>query len=136
MEVWFFTKDNTDVGGVQFYFTSPPQYSLVHCTTSLTDFPVDLPSGTTKDWTIVLTRTSGIELKVYCNDVEVLDVVISDSICGTGVYTRWNGDVDKIMFHRDKASDYYRPGKFFRRKQINKEKTNKLILYQFYMIKS
>ena len=111
VEVWFFTNDNTDVGGVQFYFTSPPQYSIVHCTKSLTDFPVDLPSASTKDWTIVLTRTSGIKLKVYCNDVEVLDVVISDSICGNGVYTRWNGDVDKIMFHRDTASDYYRPGK-------------------------
>ena len=101
VQVWFYTAAGADVGGVIFFFTSPPKYHLVHCSTSRTNFPVDLPSGTTKVWTITLTRTSGIRLRVQCNDVEVLNVVISDTICGHTVYTRWDRQVGKILFHQD-----------------------------------
>ena len=111
LQLWFYTAAELDVGGVIFFFRSPPQYSLVHCSSS-SDFPVDLPSGTPKLWTITLTRTSGIRLTVHCNDVEVLNVVISGAICGSSysLYTRWDRQVGKILFHHDTASDQYRPG--------------------------
>ena len=99
-------------GSIQILFKSTVQYGFGWCSRgSYTDFPATLPSSKDKIWRITLTRTSGVRLRINCNDVEVLDVVLSDRVCSDNRWsTNWNGDVERIEFRsRDTASDHYRP---------------------------
>ena len=91
------------------------QYFVRGCT-YWTDFPTDLniPSETDKVWTIFLSRTSEVRrMVVFCNEVEILNMVMSESNCK---YKKWEEqwiqrDVTRIGFSQyDKASDYYRIG--------------------------
>ena len=114
--VFFYTSDNT--GRVYLYFTSTPQYYIKYCN-SKTDFPADLPADVNKIWRIGITRTSGIRLQIHCNDVEVLNILISDTTCSNKNWSwikYWTRVKKKIYFtSEDTASDYYRayqgPGK-------------------------
>ncbi len=50
---------------------------------------------------------------IHCNDVEVLDILLSSTTCSHGSWSGvWNRDVTKIKFYsdRDTASDNYRAG--------------------------
>ena len=112
--MYFYTARGDYIGGVGLYFKSPPQYYLGWCTLSRSDFPTHLPTETDKIWTITLNKILGIRLIIYCNNKEVLNVVLSDTICYYSDWSSyWGRDVGKIMFPSccDKASDYYRPGK-------------------------
>ena len=98
-------------GGVVLYFTDPPQYEIKYCTTSRTDIPTTLPTDENKVWKISLTRTPGIRVVIHCNDVEVLNFLVSETTCGVGSgwSDTWSRDVDKIRFGKlETASDYYR----------------------------
>ncbi|KAL5257686.1 hypothetical protein ACHWQZ_G012567 [Mnemiopsis leidyi] len=105
--LFFYTSNSA--GRVYLYFTSTPQYYIKYCT-SRTDFPADLPADVNKIWRIGITRTLGIRLQIHCNDVEVLNILISDTTCSDGDWTRyWNEDIEKIYFNSgDTASDYYK----------------------------
>ena len=110
VSVWFFTTKGSFAGAVHLYFSSTPQYKLKDCT-SWTKFPTALPTDTYKVWKISLTRTSGIRLVINCNEVEVLNVLLSESTCSVSWWnTGWSRDVEKISFssYSDTASDYYR----------------------------
>ncbi|KAL5252523.1 hypothetical protein ACHWQZ_G015337 [Mnemiopsis leidyi] len=113
VNVRLYSPQGESAGGVFFYFHASPQYYLNHCNISWTNFPTALPSEKDKVWTITLSRISGeIRVVVNCNDIEVLNVVLSSSTCTDNTWrTYWSRDVDKIYFHptADKASDYYRP---------------------------
>ena len=109
--VWFYSAGVDYAGTVGLYFTSTLQYSIYHCTSS-TNLPVTPPSAADKVWRITLTRTAGVRVVIHCNDVEVLNRLLS-STCSNGAWsTIWNRDVAKIQFDsgRDTASDYYRAG--------------------------
>ena len=112
-EVWVeFTSDNSYVGEFGIYFSSTPQYYISFCM-SYTDFPVSLPSDVEKVWRITLNRNSGIRLLIHCNNVEVLNILMSDNTCYSysSWSTYWNRNVERIWFHHsDTASDYYRAG--------------------------
>ena len=111
----FHDKNGLRAGGITFYFSSrysTPQYSIHSCVKQ--DFPTRLPDATEKVWRIKKTKSSGIGIQVHCNDVKVLDVVLSDELCST--YSSWNTvwskDMVKMSFHdSDTASDYYRLSK-------------------------
>ena len=112
--VFFYTAGGDSAGGVWLFFTSPPQYYLDSCSTSLTNFPTDLPTETDKILTLTLTRTSGtVRVSIHCNNKEVLNVELSDTICSDSRWsTYWSRDVEKIRFPSlETTSDYYRPGK-------------------------
>ena len=50
---------------------------------------------------------------IYCNNKEVLNVVMSDATCTVSTWsTYWGKDVEKMKFDSslDSASDYYRAG--------------------------
>ena len=116
VKVYFYTAGGDLAGGVVLYFTSPPQYWLSRCSTSRTNLPTALPTETDKIWTVTLTRTSGtLRVSLHCNNKEVLNVVLSDTICSSSNYkwsSYWSWDVEKIKFSSSgTASDYYRPGK-------------------------
>ena len=110
VKVGFYTESEVVAGGVILHFASQPQYELSQCTTSRTDIPTTLPTDTNKVWKISLTRTSDIRLVIHCNEVEVLNVLLSDTTCGVGSSwsDAWSRDVEKISFKDDTASDYYR----------------------------
>ena len=111
MEVYFYNSQRNDAGGVYIKFNSPPQYRILYCNTSWTNFPTDLPTATDKVWRVTLTRTSGIRLVIHCNEVEVLNILTSESSCSYSDWSKhWSRKVAKIYFNTDNdtASDYYR----------------------------
>ncbi len=111
--VYFYeSTGNTAARIVQFIFTATPKYAISYCSHSWTKFPTTLPSATDKVWRLTLTRTSGIRLQIHCNDVEVLNLLMSDSTCRYPYHTDWSKywtkDVAKIKFSSsDGASDFY-----------------------------
>ena len=110
--VYFDDVHDNPAGGVFLYFSSSIKYGLGYCSTSWANFLTPLPSETDKVWTI--TRSSGTPtIVIHCNNKEVLNVVMSDSMCGDSYWsTFWSKEVKKIVFmSSDTASDYYRPGK-------------------------
>ena len=100
-------------GGITFYFTSMLKYWLWECILGdHPEFQTKVPTEVNKVWRITLSRTSGERrVVVHCNEVEVLNVVLSNSTCGKDGWTLpWSKDVVKIKFeHDDTASDLYRP---------------------------
>ena len=115
VQMFFYSPEVQLAGGVEFKFTSPPQYQIVWCT-ALTDFPTELPSETEKVWTIALAKASeGTRVVVNCNNKEVLNMVLSDATCSSDKSWRknWDRNVERIVFSSccDTASDYYRLGK-------------------------
>ena len=116
MSIYFSTSQREDrdyvVSGLAINFTPTPHYLLYRCTSSWTDFPTNLPLEVDKIWRITLDKTAGIRVKIRCNGVEVLNVLLSDSMCDyRGWLEFWSKKVEMISFsYFDSASDYYRPG--------------------------
>ena len=96
---------------VMIRFSSPPQYYIYPCAT-WTNFPVSLPTDEERVWRITLNRNSGIRLLIHCNNVEVLNILMSSTCSSSYWSTRWSRTVGTISFHPtyDTASDYYRAG--------------------------
>ena len=113
VRVIFYSAEGEHAGQVSLYFRSTLQYDLNWCSSSSYNLPVAPPSATDKVWRITLTRTAGVRLVIHCNEVEVLDMLLSDATCSDSDHwsTVWSRDVTKIEFHSDdKASDYYKSG--------------------------
>jgi hypothetical protein len=110
VNVRFFSSQGRLAGRVFIRFTSPPQYELGWCTDG-NNFPTNLPTDTVKVWRLTLTRTSGVRIMMHCNEVEVLNFLISGSTCSyTSWSDNWSSKVAAIQFPSlDTASDYYRP---------------------------
>ena len=112
MYVFFYTSGREYVGNVRIMFSSTPQYYIEYCR-SWTNFPVSLPTEVEKVWRITLNRNSGIRLLIHCNNVEVLNFLMSSSTCSFSSWgTNWSRTVGKVWFnyYSDTASDYYRAG--------------------------
>ena len=106
----FFSAGGDYAGEVYLFFISTLHYYFKWCSTTWLN-PVTEPSANDKVWRITLTRTAGVRLVIHCNDVEVLDMLLSDATCRSGWSTHWSRDVTKIQFHHnDLASDDYRAG--------------------------
>ena len=119
ISVIFFNSRGDLAGGVwiSFYSVSTPFYFLPLCS-SYASFPSTLPTAVDKVWRISLNKTSDITLQIHCNDVEVLDFLLSDDTCSYSSTLNsdwdswryyWSKDVEWIRFpEEDTASDYYR----------------------------
>ena len=105
----FYSSQGDWAGTLHLYFSSTPQCLIGACSSRRTNFPTSLPSDNDKVWRITLTRTSGIRLVVHCNEVEVVNTLMSDSTCGKSDWSKyWSREVAKIRFPSyDTASDYY-----------------------------
>ena len=112
MILTFFSSQNIYAGGFMIKFSSRPKYLLPHCT-SWTDFPRRLPGPTKKIWRIAVHDLyPGVRLVVLCNEIQVLEVTLSNSKCSaeSNWSSFWRDDVKKIYFNAtDSASDFYRP---------------------------
>ena len=109
--VQLYPSQGGHTGGLVLYFYSTPVYKIGACSKNWTNFPTNLPPDNDKVWRVTLTRTSVIRLVVHCNEVEVLNILISGSTCGDSRWsTNWSREVAQIKFHSsDTASDYYQP---------------------------
>jgi hypothetical protein len=97
---------------VQVRFGSTPDCFIQYCSKTNSPLLSNLPSATTKVFRITLTRNPGIRIKILCNGVEIVNVLMSDFCEYASWRTFWNKDIVKIQFHRqDKASDKYRRGR-------------------------
>ena len=109
LRMYFYNAHQDQAGGVIIYFRSPPQYWLGQCISygNSKNFPTALPSETDKVWTI--TRSSGTpSVVIHCNNKEVLNVVLSDSICdNSGWRAIWSRDAEKISFTSDDTTSDY-----------------------------
>ena len=111
VRVYFFNSQGDSAGGVEIYFSSPQRYYHYYCSSSYTDFPNTLPTAVDKVWRISLTKTSDITLRIHCNDVAVVNFLLSDDTCdiiNSNWRDYWSRDVEKIAFSPSTASDYYR----------------------------
>ena len=113
MTVTFFNPQDGiwNSGRIIIYFESPqPKYKLVFCKWDKENFQTSVPDAREKVWRITKTRTSGIRIQIHCNDVEVLNVLLSDSTCPYNNWnTFWSKNMDRIRFNQDDtASRYFR----------------------------
>ena len=89
---------------------SSPTYLPLDCKNAGDQMPLltHLPSAAEKVWRIMVTKNSEIRLLVHCNDVKVVDTLISELTCKTAKFENWSKEVKKIKFHiYDTASDFY-----------------------------
>ena len=130
----FENSDGHEAAGFAIVFsTSPAKYRLYDCSMSggigyWHSFNKEVTSKV-KIWRFTKTRTSEIRVRIHCNDVELANVVLSDSFCGDNNWkTRWTRYVSQIFISKyDYASDFYRPyqlrpGKLFMTDQCSFDK--------------
>ena len=114
--VYLETLDAQDkyAGGVHISFSSSGIYDVNGCLDRIyVDFSTYLPDTTNKVWRITITKDAGTRLVIHCNDIEMLDITASDSVCTNSIWRSYfDRDMVKIYFDsNDKATDKYRPYK-------------------------
>ena len=114
VKFWFFTSVGVWTGGgVTLHFKSTVMFYLPFCMGNFKDFPIELPTETDKVWRITLTKTSDIRLVIHCNNIEVLDILMSNYCNDNRWITEWTTGGKMIRFGSgDKASDFYRGKQF------------------------
>lgn len=108
--VFFFSSHGGRAGGILLYFGPTLQYYIWHCQQGIySNFLAPLPTATEKEWRVTVTRTSSVRVVIQCQDVEVANVVLSDSTCSEEDWREtWSNDVEKIFFtDTDTATDLY-----------------------------
>ena len=104
----FYTGDFNIAGSVTIKFNSPIQYSLGQwCSSSYSPLPITPPDEVEKTWRIWYDQQEQA-LAVWCNDVKVLDVILSGDGCDSYTDWVWTRETVKIQFvSGDTASDQY-----------------------------
>ena len=105
--VLFYDNAGNYAGIVRIYFSTPIKYALEWCSSN-NYFPVSLPAAPDKTWTIEY-NTAELRLALYCNGVQALNVLLSDSECTRSDWrTYWERKPTQIKFSSyDTASDSY-----------------------------
>ena len=118
VDVRFLDANETFTGDVYIVFDTEIQYWLGGCNAGYAHFPVTLPTETKKTWTITYNHTEQ-RLVLHCNGVQVLNVVLSNSVCDYSDWINyWGRKFTQIEFYSwyDTASDTYcmssNPGKY------------------------
>ena len=110
MNVIFYDKYGDCAGSVLIKFDTVIEYQIGWCSKFYIPFPVTLPTRTQKTW-IFTYNYADKNLVFYCNGVQVLNVVLSDSTCNR--YYKWsnfwNNKPTQIKFYSklDDVSDSY-----------------------------
>ena len=109
--VRFFSIENSFAGGIIIYFDSDLYYTVENCVPR-TKLSANISSSSDKIWRVTLLRTSGITLQIHCDQVEVLKITMSDTVCTlNGWSTIWARKMARFFFvpPTDTATIYYRP---------------------------
>ena len=110
VDVEFYSSEVQAAGGIRIRFKDTLEYYLGWCSNSYKVFPITPPTTRDKVWKITLDKTAGIRKIIHCNEVEVLNVLLSDDECDDSSWSSyWSGTVNEILFNKrlDSASDYY-----------------------------
>ena len=124
LDVLFYDKDGGKAGAVLIKFYTQIKYMIGWCNSAYTAFPVTLPTSTQKTWIFTYDYAEK-RVQMFCNGVQVLSVVLSDSVCTRSIWgeatTKWIDywerkptQIDFVL--KDDASDSYcissKPGKY------------------------
>ena len=98
VHVQFYDENINYAGGVHISLYTQLEYKLTNCS-YYESFPVTLPTETHKTWTLTYNYTEK-RVVLQCNGVEVLNVVVSDSVCTGYSYWReyWERKPTQIQF--------------------------------------
>ena len=110
LKVNFLSAQGETAGGISILLEAAPRYRFHDCMNPAISFPTTLSYDTTKIWRITLARfSSETRVKINCNNKEVLNVVLSDGMCGhvSNWRSYWEKYTKKIKFPYG-AADYYR----------------------------
>ena len=110
----FYDNDGYQAGGVYIYFRTQTTYGQYGCTYN--NIFTAVPAAPDKTWTITY-NTVEQRLALYCNGVQVLNVLLSDSVCTQSNWrTYWERKPTQKQFQSgDTASGSYcfsNPGKY------------------------
>ena len=108
VRVFLYTAAREYAGEVNFYFSYILKYQVEYCNYSYIEFPSTPPSEVNKIWTI--TKLPGPRLTVQCNEVTVVDTLLSNDTCAYSYWNKyWSRKVELIYFsyYGDSASDEY-----------------------------
>ena len=107
VKVRFFDANEKLAGRVFLFFTSPPKVYLYLCQYHTINLPSEEPSD--KIIKITLTKTSSSRLEIYCDDVEVFNILLSDETCGASRWNDfWGRTAKNVVFEeKDTATDFY-----------------------------
>ena len=94
--VSFSSATGENAGEVTLRFEPEALYSSLGECNTMSSLPVKPPDSRKKVWGITLTRTAGVRLVIHCNEMEVLNKLLSSTCSLAGWDTVWNRDVTKI----------------------------------------
>ena len=98
--VRFNDETGAEAGAIEIKFNSPIEYSIWWCSSSITPLLITPPEEVDKTWRIRYDQTTRT-VKIWCNDVKVLDVTLS-GVCGESSWReKWEKDTTKIQFPSD-----------------------------------
>ena len=110
VNVYFYSSENDDAGGIFLRFGNNPKYNIRRCREMYTEFSASIPEEEQKIWKI--TKASNpLRIVIHCNEKEVLNAQL-DSTCTNNHKkwaSRWEMKVKKIKFKSETASVYYLP---------------------------
>ena len=116
VKIKFLTAQHELAGGLTIRLVSTPVYWIWECSDDFTTFPKNFPSETDKILKIEkLSGSDYIRFVLLCNDVELLNVLLSDLKCkgDSNWRTYWNREIAKLQYNdADKASDFYQHPSF------------------------
>lgn len=108
MFVAFFDSIGIFAGALTIHFSSMPQFRISSCHKKEINFPSDLPAARDKIWRITNKKTpEGIRLQIECNNIKVVDIILSDKTCNNGSWKIVGRELVGIQFIGT-ASEYYR----------------------------
>jgi len=116
-------------GGLSIKLEKIPVYWISYCSEEYRDLLNTIPDVTERVWKIALTRSAGTRIVVHCNDVLVVDVVLSDSTCEDDTYKKYYSvvGIDRVEFdEHDTASVSYSASDIDTDSQSCEEDQNKL----------
>ena len=95
MSFYDLTGDNA--GQVDLHFASTIKYHILYCNEK-SDFDIEkLPTTTNKLWKV--TKTTEPRIRIHCNGVLVVDILMSSSTCSDSEWSKtWTKDVTQIEF--------------------------------------
>ena len=107
MRVQFYSAGGEEAGLVAIKMPTPPTFRFGHCIYA-TSFPTTPPIKDETVWKI--TKLPGPRMKLHCNGVEVLDMLITVNTCTISSWgEHWSRDVKRVKFLSvDSSSKYYK----------------------------
>ena len=115
LHVIFKDDKGQSAGSLEIVLKESSTYHFGQCSGFREYFPSVVPTGMEKTWSIQKTIVNeDIRVQLRCNDVQVLDVVLSDTVCNNGEMgdtwkSYWEKEIVVINFpNEDTASTSYK----------------------------